>query len=201
MNPERPAERGGSPGQNPARAAVATAASWMARGGGLVQSRARRVGGALLLFCAGLAVVAVVGTAFNWCRLDIVLSGSMAPTMRPGDVILALPEPDSEVAAGQVLAFHPPSQPDILVVHRVIQVIRHGNKVEIRTQGDDNNAPDTWTAVLVGDSAWRVSWVLPSAGYVVIWATYAWMRVLALTILVGVVAWAMLARVWRAEPR
>ena len=43
--------------------------------------------------------------------------------------------------------------------------------------------------------------MLPSAGYVVIWATYAWMRVLALTILVGVVAWAMLARVWRAEPR
>ena len=79
MNPERPAERGSSPGQNPARAAVATAASWMARGGGLVKSRARRVGGALLLFCAGLAVVAVVGTAFNWCRLDIVLSGSMAP--------------------------------------------------------------------------------------------------------------------------
>ena len=201
MNPERPVERGGSPGQAPARTVVATATSWIARGAGLVRSRARRVGGALLLVCAGLAVVTVVGTAFNWCRLDIVLSGSMVPTMRPGDVILALPEPDSQIAAGQVLAFHPPSQPGIVVVHRVIQVIRHGDKVEIRTQGDDNNAPDAWTAVLLGNSAWRVSWVLPSAGYLVIWATYAWVRLVALTILVLLVVWEVLARVWRAEPR
>jgi hypothetical protein len=83
----------------------------------------------------------------------------------------------------------------------VIQVIRHGDKVEIRTQGDDNNAPDAWTAVLLGNSAWRVSWVLPSAGYLVIWATYAWVRLVALTILVLLVVWEVLARVWRAEPR
>jgi signal peptidase len=121
--------------------------------------------------------------------------------MRPGDVFLALSEPDSQVSAGQVLAFHPPSQPNIVVVHRVIQVIHRGNQVEIRTQGDDNNAPDAWTAVLEGDSAWRVSWVLPSAGYVVIWTTCAWVRIVALTILVGIVVGEVLARVWRAEPR
>jgi hypothetical protein len=45
-------------------------------------------------------------------------------------------------------------------------VVHNGKKVEIRIQGDDNNAPDQWTAVLDGTSAWRVSWVLPSAGYV-----------------------------------
>jgi signal peptidase I len=53
-------------------------------------------------------VLAIVGTAVNWCRLDVVLSGSMAPTLRPGDVILAVSEPDSEVSVGQVLAFYPP---------------------------------------------------------------------------------------------
>jgi predicted ribosomally synthesized peptide with SipW-like signal peptide len=104
----------------------------------------------------------------------------MAPTLRPGDVILAVSEPDSQVSAGQVLAFHPPYDPSIVVVHRIIQVVHHGNKVEIRTQGDDNNAPDQWTAVLEGTSAWRVSWVLPSAGYVAIWATYPWIHLLAL---------------------
>jgi signal peptidase len=201
MNPEGPVERGEPSGHAPASSIVLTATSWIAQGAGFIRSRACRIGGALLLVCAGLAVLAVLGTAFNWCRVDVVLSGSMAPTMRPGDVILALSEPDSQVSAGQVLAFHPPAQPDIVVVHRVIQVVRHGNKVEIRTQGDDNNAPDAWTAVLLGNSAWRVSWVLPSAGYLVIWATYAWVRLVALTILVLLVVWEVLARVWRAEPR
>jgi hypothetical protein len=110
-------------------------------------------------------------------------------------------ERDSQVSAGQVLAFHPPSDPNIVVVHRVIQVIRHDNKVEIRTQGDDNNAPDQWTAVLEGTSAWRVSWVLPSAGYVGIWVTYPWIHLLALLLVIGIVVWEVLRRVWRAEPR
>jgi signal peptidase len=156
---------------------------------------------ALLLVCVGLAVLVILGTAFNWCRLDVVLSGSMEPALRPGDVILAVSEPDSQVSVGQVLAFHPPSDPNIVVVHRVVKVVHHGSKVEIRTQGDDNNAPDAWTAVLQGTSAWRVSWVLPSAGYVAIWATYPWIHLLALLVVIGIVVWEVLRRVWRAEPR
>jgi signal peptidase len=156
---------------------------------------------ALLLVCVGLAALVILGTAFNRCRLDVVLSGSMAPTLGPGDVILAVSEPDSQVSAGQVLAFHPPSDPNIVVVHRVIQVIRHDNQVEIRTQGDGNNAPDVWTAILQGTSAWRVSWVLPSAGYVAIWVTYPWIHLLALLLVIGIVVWEVLRRVWRAEPR
>lgn len=166
-----------------------------------VRTRARAAGEAVLLVLLGLAVVAVAGTAFDWCRLDVVLSGSMAPTLRPGDVVLAVPEPDSHVEVGQVLAFHPPSDPNIVVVHRVVQVIHQGDKVEIRTWGDDNNAPDQWTAVLEGTSTWRVSWVVPSVGYVAIWATYPWIHLLALLLVIGIVAWEVLRRVWRAEPR
>jgi signal peptidase len=188
-------------GNSPGGSFRSTAVTQMARGAGYLRSRARVAGEGLLLVCLGLAVLAVVGTAFNWCRLDVVLSGSMAPTLRPGDVILAVSERDSQVSAGQVLAFHPPSDPNIVVVHRVIQVIRHDNKVEIRTQGDDNNAPDQWTAVLEGTSAWRVSWVLPSAGYVGIWVTYPWIHLLALLLVIGIVVWEVLRRVWRAEPR
>jgi signal peptidase len=188
-------------GHGPGGAFRSTAVTQMARGAGYLRSRKRAVGEALLLICLGLAVLAIVGTAVNWCRLDVVLSGSMAPTLRPGDVILAVSEPASEVSAGQVLAFHPPYDQSIVVVHRIIQVVHNGKKVEIRIQGDDNNAPDQWTAVLDGTSAWRVSWVLPSAGYVAIWATYPWIHLLALLIVIGIVVWEVLRRVWRAEPR
>jgi signal peptidase I len=201
MTAEGPAERGESPGQRPASVIAARATRWAARGPRYVRSRARVAGEALLLLCVGLAALAILGTAVNWCRVDVVLSGSMAPTLRPGDVILAVSEPDSQVSVGQVLAFHPPSDPDLVVVHRVVQVTRRGNEVEIRTQGDDNNAPDQWTAVLEGTSAWRVSWVLPSAGYVAIWATYPWIHLLALLAVIGIVVWEVLRRVWRAEPR
>jgi signal peptidase len=201
MKPEAPLERGESTGQHPAIGSAALATSWVARGPGYLRSRARVGVEALLLVCVGLAVLVILGTAFNWCRLDVVLSGSMEPALRPGDVILAVSEPDSQVSVGQVLAFHPPSDPNIVVVHRVVKVVHHGSKVEIRTQGDDNNAPDAWTAVLQGTSAWRVSWVLPSAGYVAIWATYPWIHLLALLVVIGIVVWEVLRRVWRAEPR
>jgi signal peptidase len=186
---------------SPPRPVFSTATTRSARVDGFLRSRLHRVAGALLLVCTALAVLAILGTALNWCRIDVVLSGSMAPTMGPGDVILAVSEPDSQVSVGQVLAFHPPTDPNIVVVHRVIQVIRQGSKVEIRTEGDYNNAPDTWTAVLEGTSAWRVSWVLPSAGYLAIWATYPWIHLLALLLVIGIVVWEGLRRVWRAEPR
>ena len=201
MKAETPLEGDELQGHGPVGAFRLTAVTQMARGAGYLRSRKRAAGEALLLVCVGLAVLAVVGTAFNWCRLDVVLSGSMAPTLRPGDVILAVSEPDSQVSAGQVLAFHPPSDPSIVVVHRVSQVVHKGEKVEIRTQGDDNNAPDQWTAVLEGTSAWRVSWVVPSVGYVAIWVTYPWIHLLALLIVIGIVVWEVLRRVWRAESR
>lgn len=43
--------------------------------------------------------------------------------------------------------------------------------------------------------------MLPSAGYVAIWATYPWIHLLALLIVIGLVVWEVLRRVWRAEPR
>jgi|ERR1019366_1565473 signal peptidase len=201
MKAEVPLEGGEAAGSDPVRVAGSTANAPMRRGARYLTSRGRVGAEALLLVCLGLAALAVVGTAFDWCRLDVVLSGSMAPTLRPGDVVLAVSESDSQVSAGQVLAFHPPYDPSIVVVHRIIQVVHHGDKVEIRTQGDDNNAPDQWTAVLQGKSAWRVSWVLPSAGYVAIWATYPWIHLLALLLVIGIVVWEVLRRVWRAEPR
>jgi signal peptidase len=175
--------------------------SWPATAGRYLRSRASRIAEGTLLVFAGIAVLAVLGMACNWWRLDIVLSGSMAPTLQPGAVIVAVAEPDSQVSAGQVLAFHPPSDSKIVVVHRVIQVIHHGNEVAIRTQGDDNNAADTWTAVLQGTSAWRVSWAMPGVGYVAIWATQVWLRILALLSLVGILAWVALAHIWREEPQ
>ncbi len=201
MNAEAPLEGDEPRGHGPSGAFRSNPGARKVRTAGYLGSRARVAGEALLLICVGLAVLAVVGTAANWCRLDVVLSGSMAPTLRPGDVILAVSEPDSQVSVGQVLAFHPPSDPSIVVVHRVIQVIHKGDRVEIRTQGDDNNAPDQWTAVLEGTSAWKVSWDVPSLGYVAIWLTYPWIHLLALLIVIGIVVWEVLRRVWRAEPR
>jgi signal peptidase len=156
---------------------------------------------ATLLVFAGLAFLAVLGMVCSWWRLDVVLSGSMAPTLQPGAVIVAVSEPDSRVAVGQVLAFHPPDDPNLVVTHRVIQVIHRDGKVEIRTRGDENNTPDAWTAVLQGNTVWHVSWVWQGAGYVVIWATVLWVRIVALVAFILILMGAALARVWRQEPR
>lgn len=162
----------------------------------LLRSRTRPLVAALLTMCALLAVLSVLGMVVGWWRMDVVLSGSMSPTMRPGDVVVAVQEPDSQVQVGQVLAFHPPNDPQIVVVHRVVQVIHRQGKVAIRTQGDSNNAPDQWTAWLQGSSAWRVTWVMPAVGYVAIDATYPWVRILALVVIVLVLMEEGLRRIW-----
>ncbi len=166
-----------------------------------VRTRAHLVVEDALLALACIAVLSVLGMACNWWRLDVVLSGSMAPSMPPGAVVLAVAEPDSQVSVGQVLAFHPPADPNILVTHRVVQVVHVGDKVEIRTQGDANNAADQWTAVLQGTTAWHVTYAVPVVGYVAIWATVPWVRIVALLTFIGILAWVALARIWREEPR
>jgi len=175
--------------------------AWPAAALRYVRTRARLVAEEALLVLAAISVLAVLGMACNWWRYDVVLSGSMAPAMPPGAVVLAQSEPDTQVTVGQVLAFHPPSDPNILVTHRVIKVIHVGGKVEIRTQGDANNAPDQWTAVLQGGTAWHVTYVVPGLGYLAIWATVAWVRIVALLTMIGILAGVALARIWREEPR
>jgi signal peptidase len=117
----------------------------------------------------GLAIVAFLGLAvgphvFGYRTLTM-LTGSMAPKINPGDVVVVTPLATAEVAKGMVVTYHIPIGDHSLITHRVISVQHdtQGN-VTINTKGDANKAADPWTATLQGGTAYQVRGVVPAIG-------------------------------------
>lgn len=115
---------------------------------------------------AGFCFVGVGPHLFGY-RTATMLSGSMSPHIKPGDVVLDVPEPLSAVRVGQVLTIETPTATHFVDSHRVVQVIRRQGGVFIRTKGDANPVRDPWTAKLQGKVAWRVVAVVPKLGFVI----------------------------------
>lgn len=94
-----------------------------------------------------------------------MLTGSMVPTINPGDVVVDTQEPARDIAIGQIITYHIPIDDHRIESHRVIWV-RHNRdgSVAFRTKGDANTAPDPWTARVNAPTVWRVRAVLPVIG-------------------------------------
>lgn len=112
--------------------------------------------------------IEVVGSVFGTWGLVPVLTGSMRPGIRPGDLVLVVPEPVRDVKVGQILDFQPPGEGGASVTHRVISVRFGAGGPVIRTKGDANNVADSWHAQLPGATAWRVRAVIPKLGYLAV---------------------------------
>lgn len=96
-----------------------------------------RLAGLAYLYCL-LWVAAVVGVAWATGHAPLVISsGSMAPTLREGDLVL-LGSPPAEVPPGTVVTFRRPGDGQA-VTHRVVGVEADGLLV---TKGDANGTPD-----------------------------------------------------------
>jgi signal peptidase I len=111
---------------------VPAALSWV--------SGAVRVASALLLVVlTGLAVAALAPQAAG-LDAHVVVSGSMAPQVQAGDVVLTAPVSTAELRPGQVLLFVDPQQPDRLLLHRLVSIDESGRLV---TRGDANQSDDS----------------------------------------------------------
>lgn len=96
-------------------------------------SRAALSVGLTLVLCT-VAPVLVGGDAF------VVMSGSMTPTLRPGDVVATRPLGAAAVRDGDVIVFDDPGRPGRVLIHRVV---RHNADGSLVTQGDANTSTDS----------------------------------------------------------
>src|SRR5579875_2074071 len=79
------------------------------------------VGVPFLGLLAAVIITAAIGAGTGWWHFEVIESGSMTPALRVGGVAVVQPEPVGAVRVGQVIALHPPNQPGIVRVHRVIE--------------------------------------------------------------------------------
>lgn len=114
-----------------------------------------------IMVAAGVAVL-LLGIGFRAADLhaQTVLSGSMRPTVSPGDLVIVQGVPVDSVREGDVIVFAPPdgSRP---VLHRVAS--REGDV--LTTKGDANSVVDPWRIRLAGTTGYRLVFVVPLLGW------------------------------------
>lgn len=112
----------------------------------------------LLTLTLGILVLILILPLFTPYRIMVVLSGSMAPTLRAGDAVL-IRSGATSIHEGDIVTFQREGQ---LVTHRVVEV----ESAHLVTRGDANNAADPWTVPI---SAVEGLYILrlPFLGYLV----------------------------------
>lgn len=71
----------------------------------------------------------------------IVLSGSMEPEIKKGDLVFIKEIDIKELDVGDIIAFRHTND-DIITLHRIIEKITDENTISFRTKGDNNEAED-----------------------------------------------------------
>lgn len=111
-----------------------------------LQRRLGRVGGLLLTLVMSLALmvfVAMTVLRFSGGELLAIRTGSMTPSMEPGDLLISRDVDPRTVRKGDVITFRVPSVDNTLVTHRVTKVSDNGNTFS--TKGDANDTEDPFT--------------------------------------------------------
>lgn len=119
-------------------------------------------GGARLAVLAVLAV-ALLPLAFH-ARTLVVLSGSMTPALRVGDLVVAQQVPAATARPGDVVTFPDPAGSGRLFTHRVRQVTRAAGSVRFVTRGDAARGSERWH-VPARSTVGLVRYRLPALGY------------------------------------
>ncbi|MBH0097947.1 signal peptidase I [Salinibacterium sp. NSLL150] len=129
----------------------------------------RAVGDALLWVMAvigALTGVLWIAHAFGLIQPLVVVSESMQPAIRTGDLLVAFPVPVEDLAVGDIASL-PSTITGNLITHRIIDVATDADAVYFEMQGDDNDAPDAETyEYALGDTALHPVLTIPRAGSV-----------------------------------
>lgn len=117
----------------------------------------------LVLWLVGWATVPTL--LLGWQPV-LITSGSMGPTISPGDVVLLGEPPADEVLeTGAVITFNDPGRSGGLITHRIDGVREDGL---YRTRGDANESPDS-TPVAHADVVGVGRLLVPVVGLPVQW--------------------------------
>lgn len=96
-------------------------------------------------------------------EIKTVLSGSMEPGIQTGSLItIKQVEDKNNFKVGDVITYQ---EEDILVTHRITEVIEGGESVLYRTKGDNNNAEDMNPVMAENIVGQYTGFTVPKAGY------------------------------------
>lgn len=133
----------------------------------------------------GLALWAAAPAVIGWLPTT-VMTGSMAPRIVPGDVVVSRPVAPAELRVGQVLLADDPDQAGHLRMHRFVDAGPDGSVV---TKGDAN--PERDSTAITRSAVHGVAFLrIPLVGTPIVWMRDgAWSKVALLLLAVAAVLW------------
>ncbi|WP_422935618.1 signal peptidase I [Sinomonas sp. P47F7] len=109
-----------------------------------------------------------VGPRFLGYQTSTMLTGSMAPLINPGDVVVSVKVPASALKVGDIITYQIPVQDQRVETHRIVSLTRNSAGATIvTTKGDANNGSDPWTAVITDSAVYTEAAVIPHLGDVI----------------------------------
>lgn len=164
-----------------------------------VASFGRRLRLVVIWTCLGLLFGTLFAAAAPLAvgdRSFTVLSGSMAPAIETGDVVVTEPISPLEARVGDIVTFQDPEGGDKLISHRVQSVGAAGAVARFVTRGDANTSTERWNVAADGQIG-KVVYRLPKVGYALAWAGSPPARIALVAIPALLLCAMALARIWR----
>jgi signal peptidase I len=147
-------------------------------------------------FIAGIVLALLVPLAFD-ARPLTVLSGSMEPALRTGDVTVVQRIAPLDARPGDVVTFLDPEHEGRLITHRVRRMHVRGEQVGFVTRGDANNVSERWQ-VSAGGEISRVVYRIPELGHVLLFARTNRLLPLLFALALAALLVLEIAGIWRS---
>jgi signal peptidase len=160
-------------------------------------ARVAAVSVALGVAIGGFAVV--VAPALLGGRSLTVMSGSMEPALRVGDVVVNSRVRPADARVGDIVTFSDPEGTGKLITHRVRRLRIVDGTAHVVTKGDNTNAVERWDVPAAG-SLGRVEYRVPLLGFLVFWLHGALASVALIVVPALLLAAFELRRIWRPDP-
>lgn len=120
-------------------------------------------------------------------RYYTVLTGSMSPTYKVGDMIFVKVSDASDLNVGDVITFNPSQDSDAYLTHRISEKLDNYEGTGVtcfRTKGDANDVGDSFlidSSRVIG----KVTFGIPGLGYVVRFVQLRWYLIVPVVIMIG----------------
>lgn len=145
------------------------------------------------------ALFAAAGPLALGDRSFTMRSGSMAPAIETGDVVVTEPISPLSARVGDIVTFRDPEGSGKLFSHRVQAIRPEGEEVLFTTRGDANTSTERWNVPADG-SVGKVLYTVPKIGYALVWTDTVPARIALIVIPALLLCWTGLKRIWRPEP-
>jgi signal peptidase len=123
------------------------------------------IGVGMLVLAAVVFLFLAIGPRVFGYQTSTMLTGSMAPLINPGDVVVTVPTPVADIKVGDVITYHIPVEDQRVETHRITEITTTADGgFAVQTKGDANNGIDPWIATLQGKTVDKQIATIPHVG-------------------------------------